>query len=64
MEYINLTKSRSIQDFQVEVTKDDHLLTLSTCTGSNSRLVIHAKLISNTESSVPDSSDNALPLDS
>ena len=63
MEYIQMTKDRSIKDFGVEVNSSDHLLTLSTCTGSNSRLVIHAKLISNTEASIPDSSDNEAPSD-
>ena len=56
-----MTKGRSIKDFGVEVTADDHILTLSTCTGSNSRLVIHAKLIVNTGSSALDSSDNESP---
>ena len=63
MEFINMTKGRSIKDFGVEVTVDDHILTLSTCTGSNSRLVIHAKLLPSTESLVPDSSDNESPSD-
>lgn len=44
--YIDMTKNRSIHDFQVEVTPEDYLLTLSTCTGDNERLVIHAKKIS------------------
>jgi len=51
LNYISLTKSRSIRDFGIPVTESDHLLTLSTCTGDNERLVIHAKLIENTESS-------------
>ena len=44
--YIDMTKNRSIHDFQIEVTPEDYLLTLSTCTGDNERLVIHAKRIS------------------
>ncbi len=56
-EYIHMTKSRSIKDFQVEVTHDDYLLTLSTCTGNNDRLVIHAKLLKNMELSNLDSPD-------
>ncbi len=56
-EYISMTKGRSIRDFGIEVSTTDYLLTLSTCTGDNERLVIHAKLIVNTESSTPDSSD-------
>jgi len=55
--YISMTKGRSIRNFGVDVTSSDYLLTLSTCTGDNERLVIHAKLIVNTESSIPDSSD-------
>jgi len=50
-EYISMTKNRSIKDFGVAVDKSDRLLTLSTCTDNNSRLVIHAKLIPNTEAS-------------
>ncbi|MCI8575340.1 MAG: class B sortase [Bacilli bacterium] len=45
LEYINLIKSRSINDFKVEITKEDKVLTLSTCTGDNQRFVVHAKLI-------------------
>ena len=60
-EYINMTKNRSIKDFQVEVTTDDKLLTLSTCTGDNDRLVIHAKLNANTEEQDPNLIDNELP---
>ena len=44
--YISMTQSRSIHNFEVSVTHDDYLLTLSTCTGNNERLVIHAKRIS------------------
>lgn len=37
---------RSIYDFGVDVTEDDHILTLSTCTGFNqSRLLVVAKLV-------------------
>ena len=60
-EYINMTKNRSIKDFQVEVTTDDKLLTLSTCTGDNDRLVIHAKLNANTEEQDSNLIDNELP---
>lgn len=44
-EYIHLVKGRSINDFGIEVNPGDKILTLSTCTGDNQRLVIHAKLI-------------------
>lgn len=44
--YIDLVKGRSIYDFNIEVTTDDKILTLSTCAnGNDKRLVIHAKLI-------------------
>ncbi|MCI8394587.1 MAG: class B sortase [Bacilli bacterium] len=44
--YINLVKNRSIHNFEIEINNDDHILTLSTCTGDNQRFVVHAKLIS------------------
>ena len=50
MNYITMTKNRSITDFGIEVTSNDTLLTLSTCTGDNERLVVHAKLQKNTAS--------------
>lgn len=56
--YINMTKNRSIKDFETEITIKDHILTLSTCTGDNDRLVIHAKLLVNMEENTQDSSDN------
>ena len=36
---------RSEYDFKVKVTSDDKLLTLSSCSGSKHKLVLHAKLI-------------------
>lgn len=47
--YISMTQSRSIHNFDISVTHDDYLLTLSTCTGNNERLVIHAKRISSSD---------------
>ena len=45
-EYIDLVKGRSVYDFNVEVTPEDKMLTLSTCAnGNDKRLVVHAKLI-------------------
>ena len=44
MNYINMVKNRSKTNFNVEVGSEDKILTLSTCTGDNARLVIHAKL--------------------
>lgn len=45
LEYINLVKNRSIYNFNIEITENDKILTLSTCTGDNERLVIHAKKV-------------------
>ena len=44
-DYISKIKSRSINNFNVDITYEDKILTLSTCTGDNERLVVHAKLI-------------------
>ena len=44
--FIDMTMNRSIHNFEVSVTPDDYILTLSTCTDSNERLVVHAKRIS------------------
>ena len=44
--FINKIKSRSIKDFNVYVTTEDHILTLSTCADNNKyRVVLHAKKI-------------------
>ncbi len=43
--FINMILKRSIYDFDVEVSPADKILTLSTCSGSLQRLVLHAKLI-------------------
>ena len=45
LDFIQLIKNRSINNFNVEVTAEDHILTLSTCSGDNERLVVHAKLL-------------------
>lgn len=45
IEFTNMLKERSVYDFKVDINGSDKMLTLSTCTGENSRLVIHAKLI-------------------
>ena len=43
-EFIKTIKSRSVKDFEVEVTSDDNILTLSTCANDNKyRIVLHAK---------------------
>ena len=43
--FVTLLKDRSVNNFNVEINANDKILTLSTCTGDNSRLVVHAKLI-------------------
>ena len=46
LEFANSLKARSIYDFGIELDKEDHILTLSTCgTTSAQRMVIHAVLI-------------------
>jgi hypothetical protein len=41
-----MLKRRSVKDFGVNVTKDDKIITLSTCAETRSkRLVIHAVLV-------------------
>ena len=45
LKFVNMIQKRSIYKFDVEVNEDDKILTLSTCTGENSRLVVHAKLV-------------------
>lgn len=43
-EFINTVKSRSIKNFENEVTNNDNILTLSTCANNNKyRVVLHAK---------------------
>lgn len=61
--YIDMTKKRSIKNFDTPVTTDSKLLTLSTCTGDNERLVIHAILKENKEEQDSNSLDNASSLD-
>lgn len=44
--FIKTIKSRSIYDFGIDVTKDDKILTLSSCINNGKkRVVLHAKLI-------------------
>lgn len=45
MEFVSLLKDRSDYEFDTEVTKDDKILTLSTCLENNRRLVVHAVLL-------------------
>ena len=45
LDFIKLIKDRSIHNFNVNINENDKIITLSTCTGNNSRLVVHGKLI-------------------
>ena len=48
--FINTIKSRSIYNFKVDVSKDNQILTLSSCTkGGKQRVVVHAVLSKDTE---------------
>lgn len=44
--FINLIKSRSIYDFNISVTTNDNIITLSSCYNDTDRMVLHAKLVS------------------
>lgn len=50
LNFFNTLKGRSYYNFNTEMTKDDRILTLSTCNTSDGseRLVVHAKMISYT----------------
>ena len=43
--FINLISKRSYYNFNTSISKDDKILTLSTCYSNSERLVLHAKLI-------------------
>ena len=43
--FLNTITSRSVHDFDVDLTIDDKILTLSTCYDETKRVVLHAKLI-------------------
>lgn len=44
-EFIDLIKNRSVYDFQVDVTLNDKIITLSSCYDDINKVVLHAKLI-------------------
>ncbi len=45
-QFVNTIKKRSIKEFNTDVSKDDNILTLSTCANNNKyRVVLHAKKI-------------------
>ena len=43
--FLNNIKGRSLYNFNASLTKDDRILTLSTCYSKSKRAVVHAKLI-------------------
>ena len=47
LKFLNTIESRSIHDFNIDLTTTDKILTLSTCDllNSNKRLVVHSKLV-------------------
>ena len=46
--FLETIKKRSKKDFNVDVNKEDNILTLSTCANNNKyRVVLHAKKIRN-----------------
>lgn len=42
IDFTNMVKERSVYDFGVTINNDDNILTLSTCSSNNRKLVIHA----------------------
>jgi len=45
--WLNTMTSRSRHNFNINLTTDDYILTLSTCKNDDNRIVVHAKLIDN-----------------
>ena len=45
LKFSNKLKERSIFNFNIDINKDDKILTLSTCFNKNVKTVMHAKLI-------------------
>ena len=43
--FIKTIKNRSIYNYNIDVTVDDYILTLSTCYNNTDKTVLHAKLI-------------------
>ena len=43
--FLKTIKNRSVHDFNVNIGSTDKILTLSTCSSNNKRVVVHAKLI-------------------
>ncbi len=45
LDFLNTLKSRSTYNFNIDLNSNDKIITLSTCSGSNNRMVVHAKMI-------------------
>lgn len=45
LDFLNMLKNRSAYNFYTDVNEKDTILTLSSCYGTNERVVVHAKLI-------------------
>ncbi len=45
IDFLNVIKNRSLYDFNVNLGKDDRILTLSTCYSETERTVVHARVI-------------------
>lgn len=45
LEFLNTLKARSSYNFNIGLNSSDKIITLSTCSGSNDRMVVHGKLI-------------------
>lgn len=45
LNFINLIKGRSVHEFNLDVSSDDKIITLSSCYSKTERLVVHAKLV-------------------
>lgn len=43
--FLNIIKNRSNYNYNIDLTKDDSILTLSTCSSNNYRVVMHAKKV-------------------
>ena len=43
--FLNMLKNRSIHNYNVDLTADDKIVTLSTCHNETDKIVLHAKLI-------------------
>ena len=53
MNFVNALKSRSIYDFGFDIDPNSKILTLSTCNTNTTRSVVHAVLVEDNDSSVP-----------